>query len=145
MSDDRRRVLDLLAQGKVTVDEAAELLRALEAHGASRATGGDQQGEPRKPRWVRINVHHKAEGGTDQRDKDVNIRVPIAVVKSGMRLGAFIPVHARDEFSERLREKGFDVDFSKLDASSIDAMLSALGETDIEIESGRGQVRITCE
>ncbi len=31
MSDERRRVLDLLAQGKITVDEADQLLRALGA------------------------------------------------------------------------------------------------------------------
>jgi hypothetical protein len=144
MNDERRRVLDLLAQGKITVDEADDLMRALESRRANpAATAGEADGERSKLRWVLIHVHKTAKEG--KQDKDVNIRVPIAVVKSGMRLGALIPGLAGDQVASRLREKGLDVDFSKLDAASIDAILRELGETNIEIESGRSQVRITCE
>src|SRR6267378_886917 len=143
MSDDTRRVLDLLAQGKVTVDEADQLLRAMAAPAPEAAAAGPDDAERPKPRWLRIAVHKQAKEG--HKDKDVNIRVPIAIVKSGMRLGALIPGLAGDQVASRLREKGLDVDFSKLDAASIDTMLRALGDTNIEIESGRAQVRITCE
>ena len=37
MSDERRRVLDLLAQGKITVDEADELLKTLGANATREA------------------------------------------------------------------------------------------------------------
>jgi hypothetical protein len=138
MSDDRRRVLDLLVQGKVSVEEADQLLRAL---GASEASAS----EPDRPqkRWLRIAVHKPAREG--HHEKDVNIRVPIAIVKSGMRLGALIPGMAGDQVSARLRERGLDIDFSKLDAAAIDAVLKELGETNIQIDSGKAHVRITCE
>jgi hypothetical protein len=141
MSDDRRRILDLVAQGKITVDEADELMRALDARRGSAARAEDRDASTL--RWVLIHVHQTAKEG--KHDKDVNIRVPISVIKSGMRLGALIPGLAGDQVASRLREKGLDVDFSKLDAASIDTVLRALGETNIEIESGRAQVRITCE
>jgi len=137
MSDDRRRILDLLAQHKITVDEADELMRALDTKGAA-AGDADQA-----LRWFRVSIHKTAKDG--KKDQDVNIRVPIAIVRSGMRLGALIPGLAGDQVAARLREKGLDVDFSKLDSASIDAMLRELGDTNIEIESGRSQVRITCE
>jgi len=144
MSDDTRRILELVAQGKITVDEAQQLLQALDSSNGSASAGtGTEEGKPSKLRWVLINVHKTAKEG--KQDQDVNIRVPIAVIKSGMRLGALIPGLAGDQVASRLREKGLDVDFSKLDAASIEAMLRALGDTNIEIESGRSQVRITCE
>jgi len=143
MSDDRRRILELVADGKITVDEAQQLLQALDSSNGAAPGAAAEEGKPSKLRWVLINVHKTAKEG--KQDKDVNIRVPIAVIKSGMRLGALIPGMAGDQVASRLREKGLDVDFSKLDAASIETMLRALGETNIEIESGRSQVRITCE
>jgi hypothetical protein len=143
MSDDTRRVLDLLAQGKVTVDEADQLLRAMAAPAPDATPAGLDDTERPQPRWVRIAVHKAARDG--HKDKDVNIRVPIAIVKSGMRLGALIPGLAGDQVAAKMRERGLDVDFSKLDAVAIDAILKELGDTNIEIDSGRAHVRITCE
>jgi hypothetical protein len=146
MSDDTRRVLELVAQGRITVDEAEELMRALNARRASAAppaAAEDRERDVSKLRWVIIRVHKTAKEG--KHDKDLNIRVPIAIVRSGMRLGALIPGLAGEQVASRLREKGLDVDFSKLDAAAIESMLRAIGETNIEIESGRSQVRITCE
>ena len=142
MSDDIRRVLDLLAQGKVTVEDADRLLRAIAADEARRPEGAPPADRP-KLRWLRIAVHKPARDG--HHDKDVNIRVPIAIVKSGMRLGALIPGMAGEQVSARLRERGLDIDFSKLDAAAIDEVLKELGDTNIEIDAGKSQVRITCE
>jgi hypothetical protein len=142
VSEETRRVLDLLAQGKITVDEADQLLRAVGGPAASgTAETAKDAGQP-SARWVRIKVHKPKDGG---REKDVNIRVPIAIVKSGIRLGALIPGLAGERVAARLRERGLDVDWSKLDAATIDAILRDLGEANIEIDDGRAQVRITCE
>jgi hypothetical protein len=144
MSDDTRRILDLLAQGKITVDEADQLLRAMSvSNDDGRAAAPASSDASAAPRYVRITVHKTAKD--DRRDKDVNIRVPIAVVKSGMRLGALIPGFPGDAVSARLRERGIDVDFSKLDAAALENVLKQLGDTNIEVDSGKAQVRISCE
>jgi hypothetical protein len=146
MSDDTRRILDLLASGKVTVDEADQLLYAVAAPPpqTSAAAPPPAPGAERpKPRWVRINVHKTAQQGSH--DKDVNIRIPIAIVRSGMRIGALIPGLAGDQFAAQMRAKGLDIDFSKLDAATIETVLREIGDTNIEIESGKAQLRITCE
>jgi len=44
-----------------------------------------------------------------------------------------------------LREQGIDLDLSKLDPAAIETMLKDLGEMNIDIDSGKAQVRITCE
>jgi len=142
MSDDTRRVLDLLAQGKVTVDEADQLLRAVGAPAADAKAAADEPERPKR-QWLRIAVHKQAKEG--HKDKDVNIRVPISIVRSGMRLGALIPGLAGDQVAAKMRERGLDVDFTKLDAAGIEAILKELGDSNIEIDSGRASVRITCE
>ncbi len=80
MSDDTRRILELVADGKITVDEAQQLLHALDSsNGGASAGTPAEEGKPSKLRWVLINVHKTAREG--KQDKDVNIRVPIAVIK----------------------------------------------------------------
>ncbi len=150
MSDDTRRILDLLAQGKISVDDAHRLIAAVAASSAPTASAtavsqssGMNNDAPVKPRYLKIAVHKAA---TDQRgEKDVNIRVPIAMVRGGMRLGAIIPGFGGERMQARLREQGIDVDWSKLDPAAIEAMLKDLGEMNIDIDSGKAQVRITCE
>jgi SHOCT-like protein len=143
MSDDTRRILDMLAQGKLTVDEADQLLRAIGSEASSATTTPPETSERRKPRYVRISVHKPAHDGG--KDKDVHIRVPIAVVKSGMKLGAMIPDLANEKVAARLRERGFDCDFSKMDPAAFEAMMLELGDADINIDAGKAQVKISCE
>jgi hypothetical protein len=141
MSDDTRRVLDLLAQGKITPEEAHELLRALGAPRTDDSATRAQSGEP--PRYLRVNVHRTAREG--YRDKDVSIRVPMAIIRSGIRFGALIPGLARERMTARLRERGVDVDLTKIDPTMIESLLKDLGEVNIDVNGGEEQVRITCE
>jgi len=137
--NESRRVLDLLAQGKITAEEAEQLLRAM--RGSDRASPA---AEPRtRPRFLRIAVHKTA--GAHGGQKDVNIRVPLGIIRSGMRLGALIPAFASDQVTACLRDRGIDVDFSKLDDRAIESVIEQLGQADIDIDAGEAQVRITSE
>jgi hypothetical protein len=82
------------------------------------------------------------------RNREVTIRVPVALVRNGMRLGAMIPGLSGAGLQAHLRERGVEVDLSKIDADTIDRLVSQFGEMNIDIVSERGdkaQVRITCE
>ena len=163
MSEDTRRILDLLAQGKITVDEADRLLRAIGSPGPEGTVESD--GADRKPRgwrgrlgigavrvshtdtpgarYFRIEVHKPAAAG--RAEKDVNIRVPVALVRGGMRLGAIIPGYVGDDIKSRLHERGFDVDLSKLDEAALDELVKNFGEMTVDVDKGKAHVRITCE
>jgi len=163
MSDDTRRILDLLAQGKITVDDADKLLRAIDAP-PQEPEGSAEAGSERKRKWrgifglgavpaspsdapglryLKIEVHKPA--SEQRKERVVNIRVPIALVRSGMRLGAIVGGYADDEITRRLRERGIDLDLSKIDQSQIDDLMKNLGELTVNVDKGRSQVRITCE
>ena len=149
MSDEHRRVLELLAQGKITVDEAERLLRAIETPRdapAADAAGSDAPA----PRWLRIRVQKPAKEGREP--KDVNIRVPIAVVKGGMRLGAIIATFAGEKAAQRMKERGVDLDlskisgdFSRMNGAEFDAFMKSIDDVNIDLDDGKSQVRITCE
>jgi hypothetical protein len=171
MSEETRRVLDLLTQGKITVEEADRLLAAIgPVSNGSAATGATAAGKDAatsaapSPKFLRITVTRTGSwpgddgqqarrawmwpGHTGVRGREVTIRVPVALVRNGMRLGAMIPGLTGAGLRTRLRERGVDVDLSKLDTNTIDQLVSEFGEMNIDVVSERGgkaQVRITCE
>ncbi len=142
MSDDTRRVLDLLAQGKITVDEADRLLKAVAA--APTAEAASEPGPTPRPRWLRINIQKQSEDRHGE-TKNVNVRVPISFVKGGMRLGALIAPFAGEKAIARLRERGYDLDLTRLDAEAIETWLKDVDDLNVHIDNGKEQVRITCE
>jgi hypothetical protein len=144
MNEHRRRILDLLAAGKITADEAEQLLEALPAE--SEPSGGTPP--PTAPgRFLRIEVLKPARG--DQREKKVNIRVPESVVRSGLKLGSLLRGFKDDRWTsgwaERLKARGIDVDFDHLDTAQLDALLGAAGDVSIDIDDGRAQIRVVRE
>src|SRR5476651_170522 len=149
-TDDTRRILDMLAQGKITVDDADRLLKAVSAEPAVETAAADTAADGRpRTRWIRINIHKPAKDET-HRAKDVNIRVPIAVVKGGMRLGALIGTFAGEKAAQRMKDRGLDLDLSaingdlsRMNGPEFDMFLKSLEEANIEIDDGKSQVRIT--
>jgi SHOCT-like domain len=152
MSDQTRRILDLLAGGRITADEADRLLAALQESGEESPAGPAAGGEANRAagRFLRIEVQKTGTGG--QPPRRVNIRVPLTVVRSGLRLGALLGGFKGDRgsgrfgrLSERLRANGVDVDFDQLDADKLEALLRETGEVTLDIDDGRAQVRVTQE
>ena len=145
--DDSRRILELLSQGKITVEEADQLLRAVSGSPAqpnTHAAAPDADEARREPpKWFRLTIDKPAREGRPP--KQVTIRVPMAVIRGGARLGAMFPRVAGDRVTQKLRDQGIDI--AAIDFSQIENVLGELGETTIDVDEGKGKahVRITCE
>jgi len=138
MSEERKKVLEMLAAGKITPDEAERLLDKL-SDNASNATAGAekppapaQQGNA-KPKYLRIVVDQP---GREQ----VNMRVPLSLVGSGRGLLAIMPKHVH----ERLAEYGINAgSFTTL---TCDDLGQAIRELNVDVEKvGGKKVKIFCE
>ena len=72
--------------------------------------------------------------------ENVNVRVPLALVKAGIKLKAVIPKNAQ----EKMDEKGVNLDaLNELDE---DELMEALRDLKVNIDSDKGDtVRIFCE
>ncbi len=142
MNDHRRRILDMLAAGKITADEAEQLLNALPESDAKPDVA-----HAGPPQYLRIEVSKPGRDG--QRERKVNLRVPLAVVKSGLKLGSLMRGFKDDRWSGRwsdhLKARGIDVDFDQLDAAGLDALLGQTGDVTIDVDDGRAQIRVVRE
>jgi hypothetical protein len=141
MTDDTRRVLEMLSQGKIGVQEAEDLLKALRGGEASP----DAQAAKKDPKWLRITVDKQ---GPDGRTREVNMRVPVSLMRAGVRLSALMPRIIGTRLGTRLATHGLGpdaIDFTKIDPKDLEAMINDMGEMVIDVDNGRAQVRINCE
>ena len=134
MSEETRRVLEMLSSGKVTVQEAEQLLQAV--------TAPSQTGEKVEPRYFRILINKPAREG--KKAEAVNIRVPITVVRGGLRLGALFPGMLGKKKIQL--DNGTELDLSKVTYTDLEAMIKDIGELSVDVDDDEGKrVRIRCE
>ena len=138
MSVERKKVLEMLAEGKINAAEAEQLLDKLQSSAADAAavdeTPGDKpEAERKRPKYLRIVVDSP---GKDQ----VNVRVPFSFVRANMSLVNILP----HRLAERLADHGIAL-------GGIAAIRNlengkALEDLDVEVEKPGGKkVRIFCE
>jgi len=138
MTEERRKVLSMLSEGKVTVDEAERLLEALQPGGTGEQPAAVEAARTevrrRSPKYLRIQVNEGGEG-----DK-VNIRIPLQLLRAGIRLKKLIPREAQ----RAMADQGIDLSGNDQD---IDEMIQSLSELVVDVDEGPGgdQVRIFCE
>lgn len=160
MSEESKKVLEMVAAGKLTAEEAERLLEKLSDRGDDRREGhrrrwgrvihkkvgplhaaavvmddddGEEPGGARElPRYLRVVVDG-AKGET------VNIRIPLKLIRTGIKLGAMLPTDAK----EKIEAKG--IDLSSFGDMEVEELMEALDELSVDVESGEETVRIFCE
>lgn len=145
--DSRRRVLDLLSEGKISVDEAERLL-SLAGNASSRRSERNTRREnetTHPPKYLRVVVEPGSQAGAEESSELVNLRVPMALIRAGMRLPALIPGGVADKVNEALRENGIDLDVRRLNGDELDKLISALSELEIDVENGEHKVKVFVE
>jgi hypothetical protein len=142
MGDNQKRILDLLAEKKISVDEAQRLLSLTEP-GKDTGTQGPEEsaGSKDKPRYFRVQVQPEAGSGKES----VNVRIPMALIRAGIKLTSLIPAHASDEVNEALKEKGVDFDVRNLKPEDFDELVAALTDLEVDVRGGREKVHIYVE
>lgn len=149
MTDNHRKILEMLSQGRISVADAERLLEKLQAPLETRTDGADEDvetggassngknngakpGAP-LPKFLRVVVD-------DVAGEHINVRVPISLVRTGVRLGALLPKQAR----RAVEKQGVELSgLSELDA---DDLARALVELEVKIdEVDGGSLRIFCE
>jgi len=133
MSLETRKVLDMVAEGKITADDAEKLLAKLANANPSTATETDPSTAKPKPRSLRIVVEKPGK-------KPVNIRMPLSFLRTGTAIVGLLPGQVSDE----LRERG--IDLAMLNGKNGDELMSMLHELQLDVDKGDGKkVRIFCE
>lgn len=156
MGDDRTRILELLAAGKITAEEAARLLDALEATGTRSAgaegptaagtrDGGktgwskffagakttERTGSTGTPRFMYVKVE-------STKGDNVNVKIPLALVRAGLKLTSLIPPQAADQINKAMAEKGMSFDLNDFKPEDLEELLEALREMEVDVDAANG-------
>ena len=145
MCEDRSRILNLLAGGKITAAEAERLLDALAASASAAATspGPAIQGDPEPllaalPKYLFVKV--LAANGDN-----VDVKIPIVLVRSGLKLTSLIPPLAMDKINDTMSEHGMSVDFNNFKPEDIDELIGGLRDMEVNVDAKNGDtVRVYC-
>jgi hypothetical protein len=140
MAENKKKVLEMLAQNKISTDEAYRLLSALESEGgAAEDTSKAGTAAKMKSKYLRVCIvpgsEHEHGGKADR----VNVRVPMTLIRSGMKFTSLLPPEARDKVTGALHEKGIDFDMRNLKPEELDELLEALSDLEVDVVTSDGE------
>jgi hypothetical protein len=137
MSEERKKILGMVASGTISIDEAERLLSALGEEKTERTATASGAA----PKYLRVQVESGKEGG-----EKVNIRIPLGILKAGIKIASFMPGKVQDKVNSALKEKGLDVDVKNLDSDGIDQLIAGLRDFTVDVDGGKNErVKIFCE
>jgi hypothetical protein len=146
MSENRKQVLEMLSSGRVSADEADRLLAALETENPQ--SSDDRSAKSAGPlKYLRVVVD-AAEPGANGPTK-VNLRVPLQLLRAGVRLAGIIPAQALSKANDALREQGVPIDLSQVKPENLEELIEHLHDLSIDVDApeknGKVNVRVFCE
>ncbi|MGA8114532.1 MAG: hypothetical protein WCA46_12765 [Actinocatenispora sp.] len=140
MNEQRKDILDMLAEGKVTAEEAEQLIAALERDQPPAVSSPDTPPKG-KLKYLRVVVD-SVENGEPGR---VNVRVPLQLLRAGVRLAALIPPQALGQANAELSKSGVPFDLTQLKPEQLEALVEHLDEMTVEVDQPDAKVRVFCE
>ena len=138
MTEERRQILEMLAEGKINADEADRLIGALGGSSAT-ATATTVQAKP-LPKFVRIMVDTK--DGRHSKPVHVNVRVPVALLRAGVRFGSLIPIQAQERMNAEFRKNGLDFDIRHIKPENINELIDQLQDLSIDVDQEDDDTKI---
>lgn len=140
MNEQRKDILDMLAEGKITPEEAEQLIAALERDQPPVAASSEVRPKG-KAKYLRVVVD-AIENGEPGR---VNVRVPLQLLRAGVRLAALIPPQALGRANAELSRSGVPFDLTQLKPEQLEALVEHLDEVVVEVDQPEARIRVFCE
>src|SRR3974390_2180031 len=157
MNEKRRQILEMLAAGKITADEAERLLAALEPDttsapgttGASSHSNCSKGASPgSRSKYLRVLVEAPEDMTGMKGQTTVNVRVPMQLLRAGVRLAALIPQQAHDQLDQALSSHGVPLTLSQIKPENLEELIDHLEDLTVDVDGKDGnqtKVRVFCE
>ena len=152
MNENRRQILEMLASGKITADEAERLLAALETGAApsgSSASGSNTTASVKtRAKYLRVLVEADEATTGKKGPTSVNVRVPMQLLRAGVRLASLIPAQAHNHFDQAMSRHGVPLTLSEIKPENLEELIDHLEDLTVDVDSrdqGQTKVRVFCE
>ena len=152
MNEHRRQILQMLSEGKISADEAERLISAMEAPPAFSTfsdASSSGAGKPR-PKYLRVLVDAE-EGATGEYGgpTKVNVRVPMQLLRAGVRLAGLIPAQALHRANSAMQEKSVPIDLTQIKPENLEDLVEQLNDLTVDVDQkeagAKVKVRVFCE
>jgi hypothetical protein len=147
MAKNQKRILEMLANKEISTDEAQRMLGALdpEVEEADTPTGREPEKVRTKPRYLRVSVRPGAGHENDADAERVNVRVPLALIRSGIKFASVLPRDVGDRVEDTLKDRGIGLDLRNLNPDDLDDFIEALADLEVDVESNEEKVKVFVE
>ncbi|GAB2814231.1 hypothetical protein GCM10027176_18510 [Actinoallomurus bryophytorum] len=142
MNEQRRQILQMLSEDKITPDEAERLIDALERQQPESPPGATLRPNPRRPKYLRVMVVDNSGGDGPTR---VNVRVPLQLLRAGVRLASLIPPQALTKVNAELDKSGVPIDLTQLKPQHIEDLIEQLDDVTVDVDDPETKVQVFCE
>jgi SHOCT-like domain len=145
MNENRKRILEMLAAGQINADQAERLIAAVEKEPPAASSGESSEARQNAwPKYLRVVVEAE-EGHHGNGPARVNVRVPMELLRAGVKLASIIPPQARAKVNEALREKGIELDVNQIKPENLEELVYQLKDLTVDIDDKNNKVRVFCE
>jgi len=138
MTENRTKILDMLAKNQISVEEAERLLELVDEPERSAPPG-------KKAKYLRVTINPNDESNGNSKVEKVNVRVPLAMIRAGIKFTSLIPSEAADKVDCALREKGISYNIKNLKDGDIEQLIAALSDLEVDIEDGKARINVYVE
>ncbi len=148
MGENQKKILQILAEGKISVEEAQRLLELVNEGSDREKRPGNTAGKSRSnARFLHVIVEpkpgmHKDEGHDHGK---VNVRVPLGLIRAGIKLATLIPSDATEHIDKAFKEKGFNFDIRRLKEEDLEELITALSDSEINVETEYETIKVNAE
>ncbi|MEU5883036.1 hypothetical protein [Spirillospora sp. NPDC047279] len=142
MNEQRRQILQMLGEGKITADEAERLIDALE-----RTRPESPPAESRskaRPKYLRVLMSWSDESSGEAPGR-INIRIPLQLLRAGVRLTSLIPPVAITKVNAELDKVGVPFDLAELKPQDLEELIEHLDDLTIDLDDPGSTMRVYCE
>lgn len=150
MNEHRRQILQMLSDGKINADEAERLIAAVEqpmSSFSSADSGSATTAKPR-PKYLRVVVDSEDDGRHEGPTK-VNVRVPMQLLRAGVRLAGLIPAQALHRANDAMHAKGVPIDLTQIKPENLEELVEQLNDLTVDVDQkdayAKVKVRVFCE
>jgi hypothetical protein len=139
-NESRKKILEMLDEKKISVDDAYRLLSAIDSkESGQESTAKAGTAVKGKPKYLRVTVLPDPEREHSPNVDRVNVRVPMSLIRAGIKLTSLIPPEARDKVNGALRDKGIGFDVGNMKQEDIEELIGALSDLEVDVVSSKGE------
>lgn len=149
MNEHRRQILQMLSEGKISADEAERLISAVEEpSGTKFADQSFGTAGKSRPKYLRVVVDSEEDGRHEGPTK-VNVRVPMQLLRAGVRLASLLPAQALHRANSAMEEQGIPIDLTQIKPENLEELVEQLNDLSVDVDqrdaNTKVKVRVFCE